>query len=349
MRKTLVLGLAIALLQAVPALASILGATATTGVRNTYRDESVESIADLDKSGTFSVGDVLYGFVQIVAKTTPNALSISPSGSGSLYAVFSTQVASIVPTVNGATTTYVVTLAPTTNPLATFTNGRGLTLSQLTGVSTAGAMAVVYEGVPTDLFTTSPGDVNGDGQVDTRDYVKAASMAPDAANPDLILGPGAGATSWTETFAVPTGTDPFANLTLLWNLNNSAPLGLNGFSADLTKLGGSFKLFTPSATVQTDGTDPHFGGLFDLTVQAGNVLGANDIQSTQPGGLGTQPTGPWFKSISDGAGNTYAQYGTSDHAQFNLTPAIPEPISLIVWSLLIGSVGTVVWLRRRKV
>jgi len=340
MRKAIFFGLVAIVSQTVPAFAAILPATWTPWVRNTYRDESVESIVDFDANNVFTSGDVLYGFIQIVAKTTPNAVAIDPSGPGSLYAAFALQVNTITMTPLGGFNQYTITYNPVSNPLATFFNGNGVTMSQLTGVANPNAIAAVFEGVATNLFTSSPGDVNGDGQVDTRDYVKDASMA---SAPDLILGfdfADNPADSWTSTFLVPAGVDPLATLSNHTLFNNSSPLGINDFSADLSVLGGSLALLVlNNATQQTDPNDPNFLGLFDLTVQAGNVLGANDIQ-------GPWQTNPWFKSISDGAGHTYQQYGGSDHAQFNFTPDVPEPISLAVWCLLIGTVGCAVWARR---
>lgn len=113
---------------------------------NTIEDQDRETFFDVDGDGTFSVGDVLAGWIRF-----DNFLPASGAGTGTdnqVYAVVSTQVI-------GVSGDGDILFGATTAP--------GLTLQALTGDANAtGGMAAVYDGnYAADLVTTSaPGAVS---------------------------------------------------------------------------------------------------------------------------------------------------------------------------------------------
>jgi len=245
-----------------------------------------------------------------------------------------------------------------------------------------GVMAMVYEDINTDLISSPPpaagGDSNGDGQFDILDFMDHIANQP-GNNLDLVLGKGGAASEaddyWVgqTTSAMGMGNpDVVQNLAVLNLINFPSPVGLS-FNAALSALGGSLEGQVIESTPDQQISAPGFfsvvpggfpgaapnaivppvppnrwaafpapwtiagGNNHELIISGGNLTGAGNLSF---GALGN----PYFGST---AGSNINFYGMSSNADFALFP-IPEPGSVLIWSLLLAAGMGFFHTRRRK-
>jgi hypothetical protein len=288
---------------------------------NTYEDQSRESLVDVNQNGTFDVGDVIFGFLRIDDKVVPNGAAVPDDD---LYAVFTSELVSQVITPIGATQTlYQQTFAPTTVV--------GLRLTDLipglpaVAVGTTPAVAV-YEDVGINLITTPPA-----GASSMLDYFTAiATGVGGPSTLDAIAGFGAAGTDkWTASALVSNAADPIATLALLNTLTTGTPVGalfdvgLSALYLDPSMPG--LLPFVPVVNNVTGAVTFH-----DVGITNGNTSGASDAVGAAFFGAGFMSAGVTFDSAD--------VYPLADNANVSVFPAIPEPVSLLVWGGLIAAV-----------
>jgi len=362
-RLTLLICVLAVVAWAVPTEASVLWQTLVGNELNVYEDQDRQTIFDVDGSGSFTQGDIFLGFVQFDNRSLPLPGATLPAGS--LHAVFSHILAADpVVTPFGGFNIYDMTFAPT--PAA-----NALSLQTLLGIDPGNTLpgapiVALYEDVNLDLIANSPGDFNGDNAFNILDFVAKIGSG----NLDAVAGEGDGITEdlsptslddhWTASALLPAGADVIANIQLHENFRLSGgTIGTNSFEAGLSILDGAGPNDPYFLEMVSDGTH---GSLHEITIINGSISGGADLFYPDPfvGGqvinpffsnvptllFPNPPGGPPANAVAAGQINGWDYYGTSSNADFVVFP-IPEPASIVVWSLLGLVAGVMVWRRKR--
>lgn len=339
------------LAMAVPAQSQILWDTLYDGIQNLYEDQNRESIFDVDGDGGVSAGDVFVGYVRLDDNTIPGYGDLN----NELYGIFSIEVETITPTVEG----YQIVYTDTSN------DGLGLSLTELMGgdPNAVGNLAAIYEDVNQNLISDQPGDVDGDGVLTVFDYI--AEITNDTL--DLIAGiettSGPNEDHWVADITLTGAVDPIANLVLLESATISsglpdttidfhAGLGITwadpagGYAEDCTlNPAVSETCFAKLALDVTDGPSLHEGLL-----ENGTISGAADLNNVLSPGVGNGFfSGSSFLAQGNGTWNGLNFYGLSSNADFGIFPysnRVPEPTTIALMGL--GLIGMGATRRRRK-
>jgi hypothetical protein len=334
------------------ASASILWQTLVGNTVNTYGDLSRESIVDVNGDGVFNPGDVVLGFLRLDEREVPPG---APIGDDDLYAVFSSELATSTSVTAGPFTVYSQTFIPTTVV--------GLRLQDLVtlpgGLGPGTPAAAMYEDVGINLFSTAPpthalstvaGDYNNDGLFNTLDFIDrieagnldlvAGFQAPNTPDPNGPLGPPLNGPDFWSSVATVGATDPIASLAVLNSLTLGTPVGAT-FQNGMTILWQPGFLLDEQVPV----FDPLTGqtNLHGLGTVTGSTSGASNV--TYAGAVGN----PFGAAIdTSGADYTAANvYPLADEAKVQLF-AVPEPLSIAIWSLIAASAIAVTgrrWMR----
>ena len=297
-----------------PAHAGLLDSYLVPNALNFFEDNSREAYFDVNNNNTFDAGDVLVGFLRIEQRSAPSVQDVG----NTLYAVFSQQVASI-------NASGIVTFAPTT--------AAGLQLSDFVTGAESNAMVALYSGnVGSNLITTAPTDLSGNGTVTMLDYLKAITAGT------LELTAGIAANS-TDTFKALVSTSlPLSTATIASLVTTS---GVANFEALLSILTNNTS-FDFANDVCTGGFFGGIGGIAagtcaQLQIQTGNVLGASNAS---PGQFkdGTEFAGSYQQCNTGGATPNNVPCGFIDNADVNIHP-VPEPGSMILFGLGLAALG----------
>lgn len=287
---------------AAPSQASVLGGViadanneGTTIV--SLLDNSVETLIDADASGDLSVGDILFGVLQIDSTAPPAALA-----NNTLVGIFSQTFGSVDVVGNTATGSFVPTTAA------------GFTLSDLTGLAVdANAFLTGFEdpgGFSVDIGSFSVGDLGIldipsllSSIVSDGDFIFSAGIR-DAAGPDPVFGN--------------PDTGDFFNFDVseLALLNAGVGGATPPNDIQLGTFGGGFSIL-----------DNNIGAIFQDDLLALGLGGNTLAEVTVTGGS--------FSAVGPGLAN--GLFPISNNADFTISAiAIPEASAVIVWGLLSG-------------
>jgi len=319
-RRTIQLAVLVAMLAlfgASSAQASFLSSILANG-SNSFEDQDREAYVDVNGNNTFDVGDVLLGFIRL--DTHLPVVSGVGSINNRIYAIFSQEVDSI----SGST----VHFRPTT--------AAGLTLSALTGISApSGSIVAVYSSSTpiTDLITTSPGDLTGNGTTNLFDYFKAIK---DNMTLNLIAGFGSGPTNGDDYFTatvVSAALLASGGASLIPNLATSVTVA--NFTAGLTILQNNDPEVIYNELVQSSNLTLH-----QLVIANGSVRGTS---ATPP----VTNANEWTKINPDLGYNNPGGFITDADFFVNVT-VIPEPGTLALMGSILSVLGVGYVSRRRQ-
>ena len=298
------------------AYAGLFDSYLTAGATNFFEDQDREAYFDVNNSGVFDAGDVIAGFIQIESRSQPTTIPDSTM-QGTLYAVFSQQVASVVNVGFQDLVTFVPTTAPT------------LTLSALTGGDAeANAFVALYTipGGSTDLTTTSFPNlaaylayISGGtlemtfGFDGADDYFRALTTVP-------------GPLTSNEILTAPTSQNVASFAAVLTSLTNNTSFDF--LANQCQAFAGAFGCGELSLV---NGTAGGAVGVDPTTFMDGSTFGVTQCDSnTTTGGIQNAPC------------------GFVTNADFTLSPVaiVPEPASMILFGL--GLAGLGVYGRRNR-
>jgi hypothetical protein len=280
---------------------------------NTFEDDSREAFFDTGSgnTGTFGVGDVIVGIVQIEHRSTPSTVSVN----NSTYAVFSQQVTSV----SGGTVQFGATTVA------------GLTIGDLVPGTSSGAMVALLTstaaGYSTNLITTAPANQTGTATVTMADYIKFLTN-----NGTLQMSFGQGAGDFFTAALGGGGAPTTADI-----VNSGSSITFANFTSALSVLQNNtgFVFADDVACNTPPGATPPGGTLAQLCISAGAVDGAN----------GTNPAnfldGSELAALAQCGDTGSTPCGFIDNADFTVHPtqAVPEPASMILFGFGLAAIG----------
>jgi hypothetical protein len=308
-----------------------------SGFENLVEDQDREAFVDVDASGSFSVGDVLVGWARMDDHSAPPG-SFGPLGNR-VYGIFSQEVAAINPTGG----THQVVFKPTTVA--------GLKLSDIVpGASASGFLAMFdrFAPFPTNLISTSPGNLTGSATVNIWDYFAAIQTASHLAYVAGIgnagglvgaLGPTALLPDHFIARTTPTGSALIGSTAGIAGLGSGVTIA--GFESGLSILQNFDTTVVYNRLVSATETallPDGMGGfvLHDLSISGGTVKGS----------AGAVNVAEWSKIGPDNALTNPGGFITDADLSVNVTVLVPEPTSISLAAF--GIAGLVVPYLRRK-
>lgn len=339
------------------AFGSILWQTLVGGSVTTYEDQSREVIINLDGNTQqygasssrqqLTVGDVIAGWLRIDDRVIPTGAAVPD---GDLYIMFTSQVSKITGTDIdpgvGVTNVYQTEFIPTTVPGLRLKDIMDLSGLGLTAAEISNSAAAIFEDVGLNMITTAPalgavvpGDKNIDGSFDILDFwaqIESGNLDVVAGfdNPPPVLGDGPD--FWSSgSVPLPEAVDVVSDLSLLNSFIIQDSVGTT-FDVGLSNFYDASGNLLENVPV----TDPLTGNknLHGLGVTNGNVSGASDV--SYAGTLGNPYTNGFTSTdVDDGVRYTFTDaqvFAAADNANVSLFSVVPEPLSVLVWSVLAG-------------
>jgi hypothetical protein len=323
----------------VPAKATYLTNNFTFGQLNQVRDDSIETVIDVNGNNKLDAGDVIFGITMVNSQSPPTTTTTQH-----VYGVFSTQVAGVNP--NG--TNFDTYFAPTT--------ASGYDLSTLTGgkvkaTTTTGLIAVfssdssigdlVNAASPASTFNNMTDYINYIVSHSTLDFVAGidpaqggvSSTGPTAAQPDYWHGltqPAGAALSGTNGLLAADNTylnDPTLSGLALDHYGSADTIAAVDAGMVMVQV-------NDGVTYGKVKNAPGAGNIYTATITGANAFGAGTTDANYSHYSG---------DLTNAAG------GIQDNGTLTIAPtAVPEPSSWALFGLGLSTLAGVVSLRQRR-